>query len=257
MTNVENNEFEPTKMFETPITLEDEVLNWDKSDKVVIEDDSDSQQKIDKNLDKAEKWISKAEKEAVKWITNPIDASRTLKINTVATQWWKTQIIAKMSGDKNLANIKDLKSKKNVDLINKHFGFDKSPEDRLKHLVDIINKRDKEKPIYDNNGILSAKSGKELRLNTYILWVLQMIAVLAGENISVDFGRWPKTSAAFDKIEKSYNEKVVSRTNAIVSINSGKEVEVPNFKTSKTKFLWLVQWARAKANERHPQIRKI
>lgn len=103
-----------------------------------------------------------------------------------------------------------------------------------------------------------ARSEKELKLNTYILWVLQMIAVLAGENISVDFTRWPKTSAAFDKIEKLYNDKVLSRTSALVSISTGKEVETPNFKTSKTKFLWLVQWARAKVqNERHPQIRKI
>ena len=256
MTNLENNENEPTKIFDTPIILEDEVLNWEKLDEI-IEDDSDPQQKIDKNLNKAEKWISNAEKETVKWMTNPIVPDRPLKINTISMQSWKTQIISKLSWDNSLANIKDLKFKKNIDLINKHFGLDKKPEDRLRYLVDIINKRDKEKPIYDNNGVLSTKSGKELKLNTYILWVLQMIAVLAGENIPVDFTRWKKTSAAFDKIEKSYNENVLSRTNAIVSINTGKEVESPNFKTSKTKFLWLVQWARAKVNERHPQIRKI
>lgn len=91
MTNLENSEHEPTKIFDTPVILEEDSSDWDKPDEVVIEDDSDPQQKIDKNLGKAEKWISKAEKETVKWITNPIDASRSLKINANSMQWWKTQ----------------------------------------------------------------------------------------------------------------------------------------------------------------------
>lgn len=257
MTNLENNENESIKIFKEDLILEDETPNWNKPEEVIIEDDSDFQQKIYKNLDNAEKWIAKAEKETIKWITNPIDVNRKFEINGARMQSWKVQLISKLSWDKNLSKVKDLKSKTSMDLINKHFGLDKAPEDRLKHLVSIINKRNQERPIYDNNGKLLINNNKELKLNTYILWVLQMIAVLAGENISVDFWRWPKTSAAFDKIEKSFDEKVVSRTNAIVSINTGKELELPKLKTSKTKFLGLVQWARAKVNERRPQIRRI
>ena len=248
--------------FDDALCIEDNSdLNNDQTANLPIDNlkwNTPQEQNIDQNLARANKWIAKAEKEAIKQATNPIVPDRLLRINIISMQPRKAQIISKISWDSNLANVKDLKSKKNIDLINKHFGLDKEPMARLAHLLKIIDKRKKEMPIYDKTGKLLPNEKKELKLNTYILWVLQMLAVLAGENVSIDFSRWSKSSTAFDKIQKLFDKEVTPYTHKIVTIGDDKIPEPSNYITKENKkFFWLTQRASAANNPRNPKITTI
>lgn len=106
--------------------------------------------------------------------------------------------------------------KKALQLIKEHFAIDKTPQERIKVLANIIKVWKKEKYIFDNNHWeRNITKWKEVKLNTYILWVLQMLADMAWKNTNVDFTWWKNTNTDISSLAKEYSEKVLAYDNTI------------------------------------------